>query len=249
MKGADLSRSGTCVCSFLLNTSVNWPLNSSAFSRSDWATPFPFFLCIYLALWQRRETKLVVLRPPNNCRRWSTISGIVEYNDYAFAASTFLLVWLALSQHQWTYKHAFFYNNNKNKKKKKQKKSTFYFMSLRVSLICWLVIKDAYLSGLFISRQTNTNNIKAVKQQTLNIASSSNEDSDHPGHPHSPNSDFAVRILAYIGWLPIERTTKTNQTVCMRVQIWAFAACTCYFVNLLCSTHQLVPNRFLTNLR
>ena len=44
MKGADLSRSGTWVCSFLLNTSVNWPLNSSAFSRSDWATPFPFFL-------------------------------------------------------------------------------------------------------------------------------------------------------------------------------------------------------------
>ena len=44
MKGADLSRSGTCVCSFLLNTSVNWPLNSSAFLRSDWATPFPFFL-------------------------------------------------------------------------------------------------------------------------------------------------------------------------------------------------------------
>ena len=44
MKGADLSRSGTWVCSFLLNTTVNWPLNSSAFSRSDWATPFPFFL-------------------------------------------------------------------------------------------------------------------------------------------------------------------------------------------------------------
>ena len=44
MKGADLSRSGTWVCSFLLNTSVNWPLNSSAFSRSDWATSFPFFL-------------------------------------------------------------------------------------------------------------------------------------------------------------------------------------------------------------
>ena len=44
MKGADLSRNGTWVCSFLLNTSVNWPLNSSAFSRSDWATPFPFFL-------------------------------------------------------------------------------------------------------------------------------------------------------------------------------------------------------------
>ena len=44
MKGADLSRSGTWVCSFLLNSSVNWPLNSSAFSRSDWATPFPFFI-------------------------------------------------------------------------------------------------------------------------------------------------------------------------------------------------------------
>ena len=43
MKGADLSRSGTWMCLFLLNTSVNWPLNSSAFSRSDWATPFPFF--------------------------------------------------------------------------------------------------------------------------------------------------------------------------------------------------------------
>ena len=41
MKGAYLSRSGTWVCSFLLNTSVNWPLNSSAFSRSDSATP-PF---------------------------------------------------------------------------------------------------------------------------------------------------------------------------------------------------------------
>ena len=35
MKGADLSRSGTWVCSFLLNASVNWPLSSSAFSRSD----------------------------------------------------------------------------------------------------------------------------------------------------------------------------------------------------------------------
>ena len=44
MKGADLSRSGTWVCSLLLNTSINWPLNSSAFSRYDWATPFPFFL-------------------------------------------------------------------------------------------------------------------------------------------------------------------------------------------------------------
>ena len=44
MKGADLSRSGTWVCSILLNTSVNWPLNFSAFSRSDWATPFTFFL-------------------------------------------------------------------------------------------------------------------------------------------------------------------------------------------------------------
>ena len=44
MKGADLSRSGTWVCSFLLNISVNWPLNSSAFSRSDWAIPFPVFL-------------------------------------------------------------------------------------------------------------------------------------------------------------------------------------------------------------
>ena len=43
-KSADLSRSGTRVCSFLLNTSVNWPFSSSAFSRSDWATPYPFFL-------------------------------------------------------------------------------------------------------------------------------------------------------------------------------------------------------------
>ena len=44
MKGANLSRSGTWVRSFLLNTSVNWPSNSSVFSRSDWATPFAFFL-------------------------------------------------------------------------------------------------------------------------------------------------------------------------------------------------------------
>ena len=44
MKGADLSRSGTLVCSFILNISVNWLLNFSAFSRSDWETSFPFFL-------------------------------------------------------------------------------------------------------------------------------------------------------------------------------------------------------------
>ena len=44
MKGADLSRSGTWVCSFSLSTSINWPLNSSAFSRSDCTTPFPFIL-------------------------------------------------------------------------------------------------------------------------------------------------------------------------------------------------------------
>ena len=44
MKCADLSRSGTWVCLFLLNTSVIWPLNSSAFSRSDRPTPFPSLL-------------------------------------------------------------------------------------------------------------------------------------------------------------------------------------------------------------
>ena len=41
-EGADLSRSGAWLSSFLLNSSVNWPLNSCTFSRSDWATPFPF---------------------------------------------------------------------------------------------------------------------------------------------------------------------------------------------------------------
>ena len=44
MKWADLSRSETWVCSFLPNTSVNWPLNSSAFSSSVCATPFPVLL-------------------------------------------------------------------------------------------------------------------------------------------------------------------------------------------------------------
>ena len=41
MNGADLSRRGTWLCSLLVNTSVNWPLNSLAFSKSDWARPPP----------------------------------------------------------------------------------------------------------------------------------------------------------------------------------------------------------------
>ena len=41
MNGADLSRRGTWLCSLLVNTSVNWPLNSLAFSKSDWAKPLP----------------------------------------------------------------------------------------------------------------------------------------------------------------------------------------------------------------
>ena len=44
MKGADLSKNGTWVCSFLLSKSVYWLLNSSVFSWSDCATPFPFLL-------------------------------------------------------------------------------------------------------------------------------------------------------------------------------------------------------------
>ena len=35
MNGTDLSRSGTWVCTVLVNTSVNCPLNSSAFSKSE----------------------------------------------------------------------------------------------------------------------------------------------------------------------------------------------------------------------
>ena len=57
IKLADLSGSGTWVSSFLLNTSVNWPLNPSAFSMSDWATPFSFLLfrggiswCLFLTI-------------------------------------------------------------------------------------------------------------------------------------------------------------------------------------------------------
>ena len=41
MNGADLSRRGTWLCSDLVNTSVNWPLNSLAFPKSDWARPLP----------------------------------------------------------------------------------------------------------------------------------------------------------------------------------------------------------------
>ena len=41
MKGTELYRRGTWLCSFLLNTSVNWPFSYSAFSWSDWATPLP----------------------------------------------------------------------------------------------------------------------------------------------------------------------------------------------------------------
>ena len=40
MKGVDLSRSRTWVCSFLLNTSVNWPLNSSPFQGPTEQQPF-----------------------------------------------------------------------------------------------------------------------------------------------------------------------------------------------------------------
>ena len=44
MKGADRFGSGTWLCLFLLNTFVNWPLNSSAYSSSNSATPLPFLL-------------------------------------------------------------------------------------------------------------------------------------------------------------------------------------------------------------
>ena len=41
MKGADLLRNGTSIWSLLLNTSVNWPLNSSACSISEAVIPVP----------------------------------------------------------------------------------------------------------------------------------------------------------------------------------------------------------------
>ena len=62
MNGADLSRRGTWLCSLLVNTSVNFPLNSLAFSKSDWARPLPclffkggntlgiFFLTVYVTI-------------------------------------------------------------------------------------------------------------------------------------------------------------------------------------------------------
>ena len=41
MKGANLLRNGTSLCSFLLNTSINWPLNSSAYPLSESVMPVP----------------------------------------------------------------------------------------------------------------------------------------------------------------------------------------------------------------
>ena len=42
--GADFSNRGTSFSEVLENTSVNWPLNSSAYSVSDSAKPLPFLL-------------------------------------------------------------------------------------------------------------------------------------------------------------------------------------------------------------
>ena len=62
MNRADLSIRGTWLCSILVNTSVNWPLNSLAFSKSDCARPLPclffkggipwvsFFLTVYVTI-------------------------------------------------------------------------------------------------------------------------------------------------------------------------------------------------------
>ena len=62
MNGTDLSRRGTWLCSLLVNTSVNWPLNSLAFPKSDWARPPPclffkggntlgiYFLTVYVTI-------------------------------------------------------------------------------------------------------------------------------------------------------------------------------------------------------
>ena len=44
MKGADLLRNGTSIWSLLLNTSVNWPLNSSACSVSEAVLWYQFLL-------------------------------------------------------------------------------------------------------------------------------------------------------------------------------------------------------------
>ena len=50
MNGADLSGIVAWLCSLLVKTSVNWPLNSLAFLQSDWARPPPclFFKGEYL---------------------------------------------------------------------------------------------------------------------------------------------------------------------------------------------------------
>ena len=65
MNGVDLSRRGTWLCSLLVKTPVNWPLNSLDFSKSDWTRPPPclffkggntlgvFFLTVYVKV---RET-------------------------------------------------------------------------------------------------------------------------------------------------------------------------------------------------
>ena len=59
MNVTDPSRRGTWLCSVLVNTSVNWTLNSHAFSKSDWARHLsclffkggvPFFLTIYVMI-------------------------------------------------------------------------------------------------------------------------------------------------------------------------------------------------------
>ena len=62
MNESDLSRKGTWLYSILVNTSVNWLLNSLAFSKSDWARPLPclffkgentlgiFFLTVYVTI-------------------------------------------------------------------------------------------------------------------------------------------------------------------------------------------------------
>ena len=41
MKGGDLLVNGTSLYSVLFNTSLNWPINSSALSEINSATPFP----------------------------------------------------------------------------------------------------------------------------------------------------------------------------------------------------------------
>ena len=101
--GAYFSRRRISLSEVLENTSVNWPLNSSAFSVSDSAKPLPFlllrggmpwlsFLWLLVYRWKSLMSQLNLLAYKSCCfSKYALISYLSSWNFWGFLAFAWVL--------------------------------------------------------------------------------------------------------------------------------------------------------------